>query len=224
MTVGLLQAYLSTAYVAFVPGEDELVLRIGQQSDRLAELMRQHSASSTVFITAFNPASVELPVAENLKAQGQLRDALSAIPDVAAVYEGEGRALVGDWPPEPSLLAIGVSFADAGRLAEKFEQAAVVFAGEDAIPRLTAGYVARGEASAHAELIGQQPAGSAWAKTHEALKLFASQRPCEPAMPPVPLILAGAAFSTDIEKATRWAETVRWAVRNGCASLLQAGS
>lgn len=222
--MGLLQAYLSTAYVAVVPGEDDVVLRIGQRSDRLAELMTQHSTSSAAFITAFNPASIETPDAVNMEAQVRLRDALSMITGVAAVYEGEGRALVGDWPSEPSLLAVGLSFSDAGRLAERFEQAAVVFASCDAVPRLAIGYVTRGEANAYAEFIDQQPAGSGWAKIHQALKAFASAHPCEPPMPPVPLILAGAVFSSDAEKAERWAETVRWAVRNGCASLLQAGS
>jgi hypothetical protein len=41
-----------------------------------------------------------------------------------------------------------------------------------------------------------------------------------PASPPKPLILAGWAYSSDLEKAQRWGETVAWASSNGCASLV----
>jgi hypothetical protein len=41
-----------------------------------------------------------------------------------------------------------------------------------------------------------------------------------PASPPKPLILAGWAYSSDLEKAHRWDETVAWANYNGCAEIV----
>jgi hypothetical protein len=38
--------------------------------------------------------------------------------------------------------------------------------------------------------------------------------------PPKPLILAGWAYSSDIEKKERWEETVGWASNNGCQALI----
>jgi hypothetical protein len=37
--------------------------------------------------------------------------------------------------------------------------------------------------------------------------------------PPVPLILAGWAYSSNLEKWTRWRETVSWAERHGIVDL-----
>ena len=39
-------------------------------------------------------------------------------------------------------------------------------------------------------------------------------------LPPKPLILAGWAYSNDIEKMNRWKETVEWANNNGCGELV----
>jgi len=39
--------------------------------------------------------------------------------------------------------------------------------------------------------------------------------------PPKPLILAGWAYSNDIEKKKRWEETVDWATKNECQGLLK---
>ena len=41
-------------------------------------------------------------------------------------FQGEGRADDGDWPPEPSLLVLGISEADAVSLARELEQHAIV--------------------------------------------------------------------------------------------------
>ena len=38
--------------------------------------------------------------------------------------------------------------------------------------------------------------------------------------PPVPLILAGWAYSNDVEKRSRWQETLAWADHHGLGTLL----
>lgn len=59
-----------------------------------------------------------------------------------------------------------------------------------------------------------------WHEAFERLTSYAQAHPCSPLSPPVPLILAGWAYSNDVEKMQRWEETVEWAAKNGCANLV----
>ncbi len=59
-----------------------------------------------------------------------------------------------------------------------------------------------------------------WHKINERLSNYAQLHPCIPPSPPKPLILAGWAYSNDVEKMHRWEETVAWAVKNGCSDFL----
>jgi hypothetical protein len=59
-----------------------------------------------------------------------------------------------------------------------------------------------------------------WHEAFERLTNYARLHPCTPPLPPKPLILAGWAYSNDIEKMQRWEETIAWAERNGCTSLV----
>jgi hypothetical protein len=61
-----------------------------------------------------------------------------------------------------------------------------------------------------------------WHELFQQLSRYADSHPCTPARPPTPLILAGWAFTNDIEKRQRWRETVDWATANGCAALTEA--
>jgi hypothetical protein len=59
-----------------------------------------------------------------------------------------------------------------------------------------------------------------WNNIFQQLTSHAGSNSCVPEFPPKPLILAGWAYSSDLEKAQRWEETVAWANFNGCASLV----
>lgn len=59
-----------------------------------------------------------------------------------------------------------------------------------------------------------------WHQAFERLVDYAQSHPCTPTDPPIPLILAGWAYSNDIEKMQRWEETVAWAEKNGCPDLV----
>lgn len=61
-----------------------------------------------------------------------------------------------------------------------------------------------------------------WNEVYQRLSRFAETHDCVPSLPPKPLILAGWAFSNDVEKLERWKETILWAEHNGCSQL--AGS
>ena len=59
-----------------------------------------------------------------------------------------------------------------------------------------------------------------WHEAFERLTKYAQLHPCVPPLPPKPLILAGWAYSNDVEKMQRWEETVAWAAINGCTNLV----
>ena len=67
------------------------------------------------------------------------------------------------------------------------------------------------------------PRPSDWARLHQLLEVAwkSGDRSAVPE-PPVPLILAGAAFSTASEIRQRWIDLVRWANSHGYADLLFA--
>lgn len=60
-----------------------------------------------------------------------------------------------------------------------------------------------------------------WTQAYEKLVRHSTHRPCDPPFPPRPLILAGWAYSNDIQKTQRWAETVNWARNNGCEEIVR---
>lgn len=59
-----------------------------------------------------------------------------------------------------------------------------------------------------------------WNRVFERLTLHARSHDCVPPSPPTPLILAGWAYSNDIEKLQRWHETIAWAKSNECMEIV----
>ena len=64
------------------------------------------------------------------------------------------------------------------------------------------------------------PKADVWHAIHQRLEAFAKLNPCNPAKPPIPLILAGWVYTNDQEKKLRWEETVNWAKNNSCYDLV----
>lgn len=63
------------------------------------------------------------------------------------------------------------------------------------------------------------PKPDTWAELHRRLQEAARKNSRIPP-PPVPLILAGWAYSNDVEKRNRWQDTLAWADRYGLRTLL----
>jgi len=59
-----------------------------------------------------------------------------------------------------------------------------------------------------------------WNDIHRVLTEFHRDNCPEAPQPPVPLILAGWAYSGDEEKAARWQTIVTWAARHGATELI----
>lgn len=121
----LLKAYRETNYEVRLPDGDLLVLRHGQPNPKLDKyIAEEHAAApSWVFITAWNPESLQLPEKENAAAMRQLKAELEKrrYPHL----EGIGRGTETSWE-EPSLIAFGPSARDAKQLGVQFRQNAVV--------------------------------------------------------------------------------------------------
>ena len=126
------QAFLDTHYR--VLGATPFVLRINARCAPLAALHQRHGVSCSAFITACNPYCRPLADDDNAQRHAALRDELArrGIPHL----EGIGQHPSNDWPGEPSWLVIGIAEDAARELGTALEQAAIVWAGADAVPRL----------------------------------------------------------------------------------------
>ena len=140
MPTALATAYLSTTYRVDTPG-GAIALRIGQRSAALDRLLQQRGIRTWAFVTACNPHSARLPSWRNLARQRRLK----------ALSRRLGRstlpgASVGDdptWPPEASILVLGVSPERARRVGRIFGQNAIVTGRRGALPELV--WCCRGE-------------------------------------------------------------------------------
>jgi len=119
----LTAAYLSTTYRVDAP-TGPVPLRVGRGSRALDRLLQRRGWRTWAFVTACNPRSHRLPGWRNLARQRRLRTLVEQLR-----YPFLSGAGVGDdsgWPPEPSLLIVGISRARACRLARLFGQNAIV--------------------------------------------------------------------------------------------------
>ena len=64
------------------------------------------------------------------------------------------------------------------------------------------------------------PRPDVWHKIHTALKGAWTEMGSRGSPPPIPLILAGWAYSEDSDKKKRWAQTVEWARHQGLERLI----
>jgi hypothetical protein len=116
-------AYLRTAY--WVEARPQpIALRVGERSLALDRVLARQRARQWAFITAWNPHSQLLAPWRNAARQNQLLQVLrrAGYRWLPALGEGDDPA----WPPEPSVLVLGMSARDAVRLARRFGQNAVV--------------------------------------------------------------------------------------------------
>ena len=128
----LVQAFRETEYR--VHSEQPFTLRVDGMSPELLGLYRQRRVGSCAFITACNPFSSCVDVAENQARQEELAQELTT----------RGLAFIGcigqhpsnNWPGEISFLALGLDLEAAKALGKRFEQNAIVWAGADGVPQL----------------------------------------------------------------------------------------
>jgi hypothetical protein len=112
-------AYRATAYTAATPG-GAITLRIGESNATLDCLLVAAGVNSWAYITAHNPGSAPISAEENQARQRELHSAVTGYASFEGAGVGEG------WPPEPSLLILGMSEEVAADVGRRFGQNAVV--------------------------------------------------------------------------------------------------
>ena len=124
MNTAPLKAYRRTTFTADTP-KGRLRLRVSQHCPELDALLAGHEVATWAYVTAFNPGSEPLTVEENTARQRRLERSVAKLGLVS--YPGEG---IGDdrrWPPEPSLLILGIGREKAKRLGRELGQIAILY-------------------------------------------------------------------------------------------------
>ncbi len=132
ISADLIAAYRATHY-RVGQGADAFTLRVDECSEALSRLFTASGHQSAILITAYNPFSQTQSDEANLDAHERLRDILGG--QASPVIESAGADPSGAHE-EKSFLALGVDLEASKVLGTQFGQNAIVWAGEDAVPRL----------------------------------------------------------------------------------------
>jgi hypothetical protein len=90
----------------------------------LDRLLADQGLAEWAYVTACNPGSELLAEDENDLRMRDLGQRLSG--HACVTFRGSGVGTRGDWPPEPSLLVLGIDEASARKLGAEFGQKAMV--------------------------------------------------------------------------------------------------
>jgi Protein of unknown function (DUF3293) len=121
----LLQAFRKTRFIASTP-VGELILRVGEENHELDHLLASFGAMCCAFVTAWNPGAARLSDEENTVRQNALVTGVQA--SGFQFFLGRGVGEEGNWPPEESILIVGIGRTSALEIARRHGQLAVVFA------------------------------------------------------------------------------------------------
>ncbi|MGH8110469.1 MAG: DUF3293 domain-containing protein [Rhodanobacteraceae bacterium] len=116
------RAWMETDYRVRLPRGGYASIRFGEPLPATLLPMLRHTDDTWGYITAWNPAGVRHPLAENRAQQRALRDALQR--NGYAYHAGIGVGIT-DWR-EASLFVPGIGFAELDVLARRFGQLGVV--------------------------------------------------------------------------------------------------
>lgn len=100
------------------------MIRVGEACAELDALLRATDCTRWAYITALNPGSVRLSEDENRARQRELEDAIRHLGH--PMFRGEGIGEDGSWPPEASILVLGIEQEAAVQLGRRFGQRAIV--------------------------------------------------------------------------------------------------
>ncbi len=117
-------AYEATDYLFSAGPRGPFVIRCGATSAEVDALLAATGHDHWAYVTACNPRSERLSAAANAERMARLGTLVRdrGLPHFA----GAGIASGGDWPPEQSLLILGITTAEAAELGRSFEQFAIV--------------------------------------------------------------------------------------------------
>ena len=128
----LISAYEITNF--HVKAEPPFTLNVGKVSEELKVLLKQKRVDSAAFITAWNPYSKSLSDEENQSRNEQLKNEL--IIRSLKFIDGFGQDPLGQWDGEDSFLVLGIELEASKKLGVQFEQNAIIWSDNDAVPKL----------------------------------------------------------------------------------------
>jgi hypothetical protein len=128
----LLESYESANY--HVDASPSFILKIGKYSPELHSMYDASHKKEAAFITAYNPASLELSNEENKERNRELEEKIQALH--LDYIHGEGKCDESEWSGEESFLVFGINQKDAIQLGKDFGQNAIVWIPENCIPEL----------------------------------------------------------------------------------------
>ena len=128
----LIRAYQATNFI--IKTQPEFTLNVDTKSEKLMSLFMENRVDSAVFITAWNPYGELLSVEEN---QARNKLLLNELNLRSLIFiSGFGQDPLGQWVGEESFLVLNISLEASKKLGAQFEQNAVVWSDNDAIPKL----------------------------------------------------------------------------------------
>jgi len=128
-----IRAYRATDYRLGHIDKD-IVLAVGLRSCQLAQLFATKGVNCGAFLTAYNPRGSQQTDSQNELAHAKLAAKLK-IHNVEAI-EGSGSEEGTDWPSEKSYFALGLKRDDSIEIGRHFDQDAIVWVCENAVPEL----------------------------------------------------------------------------------------
>jgi hypothetical protein len=128
----LIKAYEATEF--HVMSMPPFVLGVNRYSGKLDRLFKSWEATSAAFITAYNPYSESLAAEENALRNQRLQADIKNLGFRS--IGGFGTHPDGRWESEDSFFVLDISLEGAQELGTAYGQNAIVWSGEDAIPRL----------------------------------------------------------------------------------------
>ncbi|MGE4370566.1 MAG: DUF3293 domain-containing protein [Burkholderiaceae bacterium] len=132
LDASLIDAYSGTEYRVY--GPVPAVLTVNQASVQLQQLHDHYGVNCSAFITACNPYSQRIDDVGNLLRQASLKQEI--LEKGYPLLEAVGKDPQNKWPREPSFLVLGIPQPVAQELGRLFEQNAILYANDDAVPRL----------------------------------------------------------------------------------------
>ena len=116
----LIAAYKNTRYHVFNTG---ITICIDETNLLLDKLLSKQDAISWAYITAYNPFSKTYTNEANDSRHRLLLQSVAGF----SSFEGEGKGKDESWPPEKSLLILGISNEQAIAIGNEYEQNAIVY-------------------------------------------------------------------------------------------------
>jgi hypothetical protein len=120
----LVKAYRNAQYFVH-HGKEVLLLKVGFINHALGNLLQVRGQATAALITAYNPHSQIQTPEQNALAHQQLLGVLAKAK--VNVIEGLGSDPNGDWDPEASVLALGLTLSQAEQLADDYGQNAFLW-------------------------------------------------------------------------------------------------